>query len=161
LNFEYAWTFVQNTTGGTLLNNYTGYRGMQITVDRPTTVTGLARRFQTGNTQTHTVKLVLASTGADVPGGSVTWDPSGMTTEGIAFVPLASPVTLAANTTYYVVSSEINGGDQWYSGVDTTITHTAAATVPGTVYGNGSWTVGGTADHCNGSVSFMYTSPQP
>jgi hypothetical protein len=159
VNFKYAYHFLQTEVLGSLLNNYTGYRGMQVTVGaHPITVTGLARYFQTGNTQTHTLKLVLASTGADVPGSSVTWSPAGP--YGLHYVALAKPVTLAANTAYYVVSSETSGGDTWYSNLS--ITGTSAATVTGTVYGNGgTWTKGASANHCDGTVSFMYTSPQP
>ena len=60
------------------------------------------------------MKLV-ASDGTDVAGGAVTVSlPSG-TPGTFTYVALASPVVLTANTTYYLISQEVNGGDQFYN----------------------------------------------
>ena len=58
---------------GSLRNNYSGWVGMQIQVaGNPVTVSQLGRMMAAGNTGMHTVKLVKASDGLDVPGGAVT-----------------------------------------------------------------------------------------
>jgi hypothetical protein len=56
------------------------------------------------------------------------------------------PVTLAANTQYYLASQEVGGGDSWYS-YNTAVPTTSAATVQTPVYSNDgtSWTPYGTA----------------
>ena len=53
------------------------------------------------------------------------------------------PVTLAADTDYYLASQEVSGGDIWYDG-NTVVTTTGVAAVLNTVYsGNGTtWGVG-------------------
>jgi hypothetical protein len=85
------------------------------------------------------VKLVVASTGADVVGGSVLV--SGGSAGQFTYASLATPVTLAANTAYYLVSAETSGGDPWYND-DTSVTATSVASANWPVYGSGSgsWT---------------------
>jgi hypothetical protein len=106
---------------------------MQFTVgSAPRSVTALGRIYISGNTGSHVVKLVNVSDGSDVPGGSVTVSlPSG-TAGQFSYAPLASPVTLAANTSYYLVSQEVSGGDQWYDWGP--VTSTIAAAVNAAVY---------------------------
>ena len=106
--------FLTGQTLGTLRNNYTGFVGFQFTVgSTPVTVYAVGRIVAPGNTGTHTVKLVNAN-GTDVPGGSASVATSGGTAGQYKFANLASGVTLLANTTYYLVSQETAGGDQWY-----------------------------------------------
>ena len=102
-------------TAGAPRNNSTGGFGLQFTVGGvPLTVSALGRIYVPGNTGSHVVKLV-ASDGTDVLGGSVTVSlPSGAPGT-FAYVALASPVMLTANTTYYLISQEVNGGDQFYN----------------------------------------------
>ena len=57
------------------------------------------------------MKLVNASTGADVPQGSVSVSMSGCTAGQFQYTSLAN-LTLQANTAYYLVSQE--SSDQWY-----------------------------------------------
>jgi hypothetical protein len=65
--------FVSSKTLGTLRNNFSGWVGMQVHIGAlPITLTTLGRMFASGNSQSHTVKIVLASTGSDVSGASVT-----------------------------------------------------------------------------------------
>src|SRR5207302_8763334 len=47
---------------------------------------------------------------------------------------LSSPITLSANATYYILSQEVSGGDQWYD-FNTTVTTTLDATLMGGVSG--------------------------
>src|SRR4051812_29003657 len=93
--------FVTSQTLGTLHSDFTGYAGMQVVVGAsPITVTALGRMMVSGNTGTHTVKLVKASDGSDVTGGSVTISMSGGTAGQYRYATLASPVTLSAGATY-------------------------------------------------------------
>ncbi|MBL9212134.1 MAG: S8 family serine peptidase, partial [Opitutaceae bacterium] len=67
-----ATAFVTSHVAGTIRNNYSGWVGMQLTIGAsPVTVTELGRIMASGNSGTHTVKLVKVSDGLDVPGGSV------------------------------------------------------------------------------------------
>jgi 6-phosphogluconolactonase (cycloisomerase 2 family) len=102
-------------TMGTARNNYTGGFGMKFTVGATAlNVSALGRIFITGNTGMHVVKLVRALDGVDVPGGAVTVDLSSGTAGQFTYAQLASPVTLAPNTSYYLISQETDGGDQFF-----------------------------------------------
>jgi uncharacterized delta-60 repeat protein len=152
--------YVTGKTLGTPHNSYSGFVGMKITVGaNPVTVTALGRLCVSGNTGTHTVKLVKAVGGTDVAGGSVSVAMSGGTAGAFKYASLSSPVVLAAGTSYYVVSKETSGGDQYY-GADTTITTTTIATEVSGVYGagGGAWSVNGGAGQTYGPVDFQYLS---
>ena len=100
------------------------------------------------------MKLVVASTWADVPGSSVTITAGG-TPGQFQFGALASPVTLAANTEYYVMSKELAGGDTWYEWIP--VTTTSVATKNGPVYGDGNYTViTSIPGQAYGPVNFKY-----
>jgi len=108
-------------TFGTLRNNWNGWIGFYFQVGAtPLVVTELGRWVVSGNTGSHTVQL-FSSNGTPVSGGSVTVNTSGQTPGEFAYSPLSSPLTLAANTTYAVMSQEVNGGDQWYDYANTQI----------------------------------------
>src|SRR5204863_10117071 len=101
--------------GPPLRNDFTGFVGMQFTVGASAlNVSALGRIFITGNSGTHTVKLVQAATGTDVPGGSVSVSMAGGVAGQFKYIALGSPVTLQANTAYYLVCQETSGADQWY-----------------------------------------------
>jgi hypothetical protein len=149
--------FVTSESLGTLRNNYTGFVGMNITVGAaPITVTALGRMVAGSNGGNHLVKIVQASTGTDVPGASVTVNVATGTPGTFAYATLSSPVTLSANTAYYVVTQETFGGDPWYD-YDSSVQTTSAATVTSAVYSSGSSyvTLGSTA-HTYGPVSLQY-----
>jgi RHS repeat-associated protein len=121
----------------TTRNNYSGWVGSQITVlTRAVLVSDLGRWVKSGNTQSHTVKLVVASTGADVPGASVTIATAGATAGQFAYGTLPVPVMLNPNTTYYLVSQEVNGGDSWYEYTNS-LTVSGGISIPGVVTGTG------------------------
>jgi hypothetical protein len=119
--------------GPPLRNDFGGLVGMQFTVGASAlNVNALGRIFITGNSGTHTVKLVQASTGTDVPGGSVSLSMVGGVPGQFKYASLANSITLQANTTYYVVSQEAYSGDQWYdSGA---VSSTTAAAVNSSIY---------------------------
>ncbi len=144
VDLKYASNTAPSTTGyvtgqvlGSLRNDYSGYLGMQIVVGaNPITVTALGRMMAEGNRGTHTLKLVNASNGTDVAGGSVTVGMSGGAVGRFWYGSLSSPVTLAAGATYYVLSQETAGGDNWY-GWDTKVSTTRVAADNAVAWGTG------------------------
>jgi hypothetical protein len=140
-------------------NNYNGWLGFMFTVgNAPVTVTELGRWVRTGNTGTHTVKIVNATTGLDVTGASVSIATAGAPAGAFAYAPLASPVVLSANTSYYLVSHEPSGGDYYHTAA-TVLQHAANATIDSSAFGPGTstgWRVYSTAGHSYVPVSFRY-----
>jgi hypothetical protein len=155
-------SYVTSQQLGTLHNTYSGYAGMQIVVGpNPITATALGRMMVSGNTGTHTVKLVKASDGSDVPGGSVSISMSGGTAGQYRYANLGSPIVLSAGATYYVMSQETSGGDSWYYD-DTIITTTSVATETAGAwgYGAGQWHLNGGPGQAYGPVDFKYSGSE-
>lgn len=151
-------SFVMSQTPGTIRNNLNGLVGMKFTVgSTPILVTSLGRVFVSGNAGTHTVKLVNVATGADVTGGSVSLNlAAGIASNGFKYAPLAAPITLAANTAYYLVSQETSGGDQWYDS-NTVVSTTAIGIVNSAIQRpNNSWQAAGSTNNSYGPVNFRY-----
>ena len=124
---------------GTLRNNFTGQVGMEFTTGAASLqVSSLGREYVNGNSQTHTLSLYRASDHALL--GSTTIDMSSGSADALGFkyASLSSPITLAANATYFLMSSETSGGDQWYD-LDSTVFLGTGASVNGPV-----WTSDGT-----------------
>ncbi|HLG98216.1 MAG TPA: hypothetical protein VKX49_18005 [Bryobacteraceae bacterium] len=146
---------------GSARNNYTGWVGASITVSTsPVTVTALGRIFISGNAGTHAIKIVNATTGADVSGGSVSVSMSGGTAGSFVYANLSTPVVLSPNTTYFVLTQETAGGDQWYD-YNTAASTSWVAGLNGAVYGNGApyTVVASSAGHLYGPVDFKYSVP--
>jgi alpha-tubulin suppressor-like RCC1 family protein len=151
-------SYIASTTVGTLRNNFGGWVGMSFTVGGSAiNVSALGRIFAPGDSGTHTLKLVNASTSQDVSGGSVSVSMSGGTPGSFTYANLAAPVTLNANTTYYLVSLEAMSGDSWYD-INTSIqtTGVAAETTGIYSYGGASYLSYGSANQSYGPVSFLY-----
>ncbi len=151
--------YVTSVTAGSLRNDFSGWVGMSVTVGgSPVTVTGLGRMFAPGNTGSHTVKIVSASNGQDVSGGTANVTMSGGVAGSFVYGNLGGSVTLNANTTYYIVSQETAGGDQWYD-VNTTIqTANVAAETTSVWSSNGAtYNLYGPANHSYVPVDFEYT----
>jgi hypothetical protein len=143
--------FVTGVTPGTVRNNFSGWVGGVITTGASAVeVTQLGRYAVAGNTGTHTVKLVNASTGQDVAGGAVTVNMAGAQGGTFVYSALASPITLSANTTYYLVSQEVAGGDQWYDFNTTIQTANVASEV------HSVWSPDGSAYNLIGPANWMY-----
>lgn len=149
--------FVTSFTPGGSRNDFPGSVGMKITVGaKSLNVAALGRWVLSGNSQTHTVKLVAVSSGLDLPGGSVTIATAGKPAGAFAYANLAAPVTLSAGQSYYLVSSETAGGDLWYDD-SSVVTSTAAASVTASVYNPGSGYVPNQgAGHAYVPVDFTY-----
>ncbi|MEO8426812.1 MAG: Ig-like domain-containing protein, partial [Verrucomicrobiota bacterium] len=150
---------------GTLRNDFNGWLGMRITVGAsPVTVTSLGRMFYTGNNSPHSLKVVFASNGADVPGGGTSLNMLGGTAGQFKYAVLSSPLILAAGTSYYVISLEASGGDRWATD-NTQVTSTTAATCNGAILSKpGGWTFRLPANRSFGPLNLLYTtgsSPPP
>lgn len=144
-----------------LRNNFGGFVGMQLTViGSPLQVNSVGRICASGNSQTHLVKFVSASTGSDVAGGSASVNMAGCTMGTFVYTALASPITLAVGSSYYLVSQENAGGDLWYdSGA---ISTKSVASVTHSVYFyNGIWYVNGGANTSYVPPDFLYTVTPP
>ncbi|MDQ4132698.1 MAG: hypothetical protein M3179_05700 [Actinomycetota bacterium] len=79
-----------------------------------------------------------------------------------AYAALPTPVTLRANATYYLVSLEHDGGDQWYN-FDTRTVTSGVGSVSGYVYSWASnpaaWNPGGSANQGFVRLSFLSVAP--
>ena len=109
---------------------------MKITVgSTPISVGALGRYYLSGNHGNHTMKIVDAATGVDIPGASTTVNVAlGSTPGTFVYAPLTSNVTLTPNHSYYIVSIEGQFGDTWYD-LNTHVQTSSVATVNGAVYG--------------------------
>ncbi|HLV97963.1 MAG TPA: right-handed parallel beta-helix repeat-containing protein [Ktedonobacterales bacterium] len=148
-----------NLNGAPLRSNFTGKVGMQITVgSSPITVQAIGRYFVAGNSQMHTVEIVRASDATQIASASLNLAAGAADSLGFKYVSLSSPVTLTANTSYYIDSAETSGGDQWYD-YSTLLTTTGAASIPSAVYNAGSgYVTYGSTDNSYGPVNLLYTT---
>jgi hypothetical protein len=140
-------------------NDFSGWVGMKLTVGATAlTVTELGRIFVSGNSSTHTVKLIRASDQVDVPNGAVAIGMAGGSAGQFKYGRLSSPVTLGAGTMYYLVSEEVSGGDYWHN--FNAVTTTSAATCDSGVYfGSGyPWSLYGGPNQSYVPVDFKYTT---
>ncbi len=105
-------SYVTSFASGTLRNDYNGWVGYEFTTGSfSLTITALGRLVQSGNTQSHELALIDASSGDTV--ATVTVDTSGATAGQIEYASLTTQVTLLPNHEYYLVSQETSGGDDW------------------------------------------------
>jgi len=116
-----------------LRNNFDTRIGTAFTVgSKDIYVTELGRLFWNGNKEAHKMAIVDAETGKDVLNTCVTV-PTGGTHGQYTWAALENPVKLSAGKTYYIVSSETNGGDQWLEG-GSAFTGTEGVTLVGSAY---------------------------
>jgi hypothetical protein len=155
-------TFIKDQTLGTLRTD-AAFFGMAIVVGPdPLRVHTLGRFFVTGNTGTHRIKLVDAD---DVNGqlGLVTVSMIGGTEGTYTYGSMVPSVTLIPDHRYYIVSEELNPGDQFFD-QDTTVRYDAPQTVTPAVVESaitsdnpGLYVAVGGPEHAYGPVNFQYT----
>ena len=85
---------------------------------------------------------------------------SGATASTFKYVALGSPVTLAANTTYSLLSNETAGADQWY-GDNATLTTNPIAVINNSESYNGTYHNSASAGHGSVPVNLLYIPPVP
>ncbi|MEP6743590.1 MAG: hypothetical protein ABJB61_13915 [bacterium] len=107
--------FILSFTPNSLRSNFTGCVGFKFTApgSSPPTAIALGRYKISGNSQTHTVYLLDAS-GSVL--ASVSLDMSG-TAEADGFIYGVISFALTASQDYFVLSSEVSGGDEWMNQV--------------------------------------------
>lgn len=148
--------FVTQVTLGTLDKSFDGWAGMEILVDASSLVVSkVGRVFATNNVQQHAIKIIDKGTNIDLT--TAILDTIGGTDGEFQYVDLPSPVTLLQGSSYYVVSNQYSGGDQFYLD-DSTIQHTTAAKVISAVSGDGAlpYVPSATEGHCFGPLDFYY-----
>lgn len=126
---------------GTIRNNFTGWAGMKFTTGSSAVkVTSLGRIVAPGNTGVHNLKLVNVSGGSDVSGGSTLVATQDGDVGEFRYGALPKAITLPANTSYYLVSQETSGEDQWHDYFDTSVNTTSVISVDGPVWNSvGTW----------------------
>ncbi len=151
--------FVNSVTPGTARNDFSGWVGVSImTGANAVTVTHLGRWSLAGNTGVHTVKIVSGPSGVDVAGGSVAVNVSGAQPGAFVYATLTNPVTLSANSNYYIVSQEMQGADTW-NNWNTTVTTSKAASDSASVWssdGSSYTAVPSSSNHMYVPVGFLY-----
>ncbi len=143
-------------------NNFSGWVGMKLTTGVNTLiVSSLGRLCLPGNSGTHIAKFVNANTGADVPGGSASLAMVQCQSGQFVYASLLNPITLQANTSYYLVTQESIGGDQWYD--YGAVTATTAAIVTGSIYSSdgSSWITASTTNTSYVPPNFLYVLGSP
>ena len=95
---------------GTSRNNFDGVVGCKFTATANITVTSLGRLVLSGNTQTHVVYL-MTSSGIEITEATI--PTTGIIADTYNYIAI-TPVALVSGTSYYLVSTEVNGGDSWY-----------------------------------------------
>lgn len=109
---------VASFSGGSLINSTTDQRGVFFSPNSTITAYQLGRYVNTGNNQVHSISIYDDSSTFY---GSVSVNLSGGTVGTYVYGTLSSPITMIGGTRYYVVSSEINGLDNWLLNATLTI----------------------------------------
>lgn len=127
--------------------------------DVPITVTELGRWVVPGNTEAHVVKL-RDNNSQLVASVSVNTSGAGVTPNTFSYQALSSPVVLAANSRYFLLTAETNGGDQW-SDYNSIISVSAAANLVGSCYKPGPTAdvvIANTGSYSYGPVNIKYST---
>ena len=139
-------------------NDFAGFAGMQFTVGaNPLSVFSVGRACLSGNSQTHIVKLVSASSKTDLPGVTAQVSMLNCTQGQLVYSNLASPITLPRGSTYYLVSQEFKNRDAFYEHAG--IAAKPDVSVRGSAYFNGlNWIVLDSANTSYVPPSMGYTA---
>jgi len=151
-------TFVTSQTLMMPRNDYAGFAGMAITVgSKSLKVQTLQRYCIPGSTRNHTIEIIDAQNNTQLPNGVAAVSLTGKP-EGFEIATLTHAVILSAGQTYYIVSQEEAGGDQFYDN-DTAVVVQPDATVISPVYQDdaGQWVLLGAQDHSYGPVNFTFS----
>jgi len=146
-------------------NDFTGWVGMIIQPAANVQIASLGRWRLPMNSLSHQVKIVDADSGADVPNAIVTVVLAGLPDDAFVFTPLTTAITLTGGHSYYLMTDEATGGDNFLDYLQTTVTPTADFQVLNPVYGDPTATpaiaysvptpAGG---NCYGPVNLTYTT---
>lgn len=147
-----------NLNGAPLRNDANMDIGMKLTTGSSNIVINeLGRYYVTGNKRAHLLKLIDASSGAIIAATSVNMAEGTADALGFKYGQLGSSVTLLANHSYYLMSTEVNGGDQWYD-TSLILTTTGVASVNSAGYGMSGFNVVGGSQNSYGPLNFKYST---
>jgi hypothetical protein len=139
----------------TTLASVTGWYGMAIQVGASDlSVQTLGRIVAPGNSQIHVIKIVNAD-GTDVPNAFVSVNLAGGTPGEFKFGALNPAVTLQAGATYYILSQELAGTDQFYNHTST-VTTTDVAVLTSAARGGPPYVTDSDLNKPYGPVNFQY-----
>ena len=139
-----------------VLQSLTGWFGMAITVGaNPLTVAAIGRIVAPGNNQIHTLKIVDAASGTDVPGGFTSVSLAGKTPGTFEYGALGTPVTLQPGASYYILSQEVQGAEQFYNHT-ATVTTTDVAVLTSAARGGPPYVTDSSLNKPYGIVNFQY-----
>ena len=159
---EAGVAFIREQTLGTSRRD-NSFFGMAFKVGAdPLTIRMVGRFFHPGNTGIHRIRLIDADDPANAQLAEVTISMVGGEDGFYKYQPLSPVVKLDANHRYYLLSEELNPGDEFYD-QDTTVRYTEPGMDPPATVESGIQSdnpgvfvpVGG-ADHCYGPVNFEY-----
>jgi hypothetical protein len=155
---------VSRIPGKLITGGYSGWVGFRFTVGlAPLTLTELGRFVVNENSNTHTLKLVDAQTGADVPGSAVEVSTQGRSPGSMAYAPMKSRITLQAGSSYYLVSSESvsnNRGDFFHNYDSRVETNNVASVDNAVCLEGGKWKDYGQTNNSFGPIDFRYVISQ-
>lgn len=139
-------------------SNFDGNLGFRFVPDANMTITHLGRWKLSGNNHAHTITVINNS---GTPLGSAVVDfTSGGTVGQFNYTALGSAISLTSGSTYFILSSEVNGGDTWYTDTNGTISFSSHFSSIA-----GIWSPGGvglnvdTANNTYDPVDFKFTIP--
>jgi YD repeat-containing protein len=153
--------FVTGRTSGAMRADSPGWTGFQMTTaSQPLTVTSLGRLCLPNNSLSHDLKIVRASDNVTI--ATTTVSMSSCTVNQFKYATLASPATLAANTSYVLVSYEV-GGDLFYDWTGQWLSTTSVATINGAIYtvnGGQTWSLATGNGNSYVPVDFKYQTDE-
>lgn len=153
--------FVTGRTSGAMRADSPGWAGFKMTTaSQPVTVTSLGRLCLPNNSLSHELKIVRVSDNVTLAATTVPM--SGCTSGQFKYAQLASSATLAANTSYVVVSYEV-GGDLFYDWTGQWLTTSSVATVNGAIYtinGGQTWSLATGSGNSYVPVDFKYQTSE-
>jgi hypothetical protein len=153
-----ATSLITSTTNGSVQLTLDGWIGMGFETAQQLTVHRLGRYWE-DNKLSMTIKLQLVNGGirTDVPGGACTVLFDNVEPDGFNYAYLPQPITLLANSQYFLLCQAIPG-EKYYDAINSTVTTTAAVTRVFPVYADAADTyVSNLNGHIYGPVNFTYS----
>ncbi len=166
LGSSFAQTIETNAVTSSFIgktrNDFTGLLGFKFTTSSNSlTINSLGRYNHILNASTHTIKIVDVKSNIDI--ANVTINNLNQPINNYVYIKLPTPVTLIASNSYYLVSSETDGGDFWatdnYGTLNTLITTTSDIINNGAMLNNGSWVLRIGANATFEPLNFKYNLP--
>jgi hypothetical protein len=148
---------ISSVTTGLLRDDFGGLVGFQFQAQHNMTVTALGRYIVSGNSGTH---LLYLKDDSCTTLATVNLNSSGRTVGEFAFTNLSTAISLTGGNTYYVMSTEVNGGDYWYDdGTTYSFTYPSDFSSESSAFDSTGCSLHTSGTHSYGPVSFLYSKP--